>query len=140
MPTIKQKTVVVDIEGGKRIEVRRMRWKAAREFYRKIGALLATVYRDAPLESSEERKPGQFAKLMFAKLPDVISSSDELVTHLCTQSTDLSTDEFDNLDNLSALAVLDAALSVNCDDEIKNSFAGIGQKVAGLLPAKTTTS
>jgi hypothetical protein len=124
--TIKQKTTFIEIEGGKRIEVRRMRWRAMRDFLRKLGAIVATFKKSSPDE--------KLGAVIFARLPELVEGSDELITLLCTESTGLSLDDFGNLDALSASAVLAAALEINCDDEIKNSLAGIAKSVAGLIP------
>jgi hypothetical protein len=129
MATIKQKSVIVDVEGGKRIEVRRMRNKPMRDFSRKFAEVLTGALRGAPAEIT-------IGRILIDKAAEIIAGADELITLLCTQSTDLSLDEFDNLDSLAASAVLDAALAVNFDDEIKNSWAGIGAKIAALMPAK----
>ncbi len=131
MATIKQKSVIVDIEGGKRIEVRRMRWKGTRDFFRKFAEVIGALYKGASADAT-------LGKLLVEKAPELISGSDELVTLLCTQSTDLSLDELDNLDVLSASEVLRCSLELNLDDELKNSWAGIGARIAGLMPAKSS--
>jgi hypothetical protein len=143
MSTIKQKSAFIEIEGGKRIEVRRMRWRSMRDFLRALAKVVATVY---PSQSSAPALPVGMA--LFAKLPELVAGSDELVTLLCTGSTDLSLEDFANLDSLSACQVLAESIKLNCDDELKNCLAGIAESVAGLIqqpaptkqqPAGTTT-
>jgi len=129
MSTIKQKSAFVEIEGGKRIEVRRMRWRSMRDFLRALAKVILSIYPAIPGVD----RPG-IAAAIFTKLPEVVSGSDELVTILCTASTDLSLDDFAELDALSACEILRASLEINCDDEIKNSLAGIAGAVAGLMP------
>lgn len=133
MSTIKQKTVLVTAEDGSRIEVRRMAWKGLRDFLRSLANVVRSIY-----QGSTPEQPTW--ALILAKLPEIITGSDELVVILCTKSTDLKPDEFDNLDALTASNVLSAAIGVNFDDEVKNSLAGIVGKIAALMPAAKPTT
>lgn len=128
MSTIKQKSAFVEIEGGKRIEVRRMRWKSSRDFLRELARLVTSIRPSAPTEN------GAWASAIFANIPEIIAGSDVLVTLLCTSSTGLSLEEFGELDALTALEVLRESLAINCDDEVKNSLAGIAGALSGLMP------
>jgi hypothetical protein len=133
MSTIKQKTVTVENIDGKTVEVRRMRWKSAREFLKKFSAIASALYKDAPAGIS-------FGELLISRLAEIIGGSDELVLLLVTGSTEFKPDEIDALDALSVLEILAAAMKVNFDDELKKSLAGIGAEVAALMPAKATTN
>lgn len=129
MSTIKGKSVFVEVEDGKTIEVRRMSWKSMRNFLRQLGAIIAKVY----VGASADQTAGA---LIFSKLPEIIAGSDELVVTLCTGSTNLTLDQFNDLDALTATKVLAESIAINCDDEIKNSWAGIAASVAGLMPQR----
>lgn len=132
--TIKQRVEVIELADGRRMEVRRMSWKAMRDFLRRLAAVITTVYTQSKPEDTR-------VAILLNKLPEIIGASDELVALLCTKSTGLTLDQFDETDALSASQILDAALKVNCDEELKNCWAGIAVKVVALMPAnKTTTS
>jgi hypothetical protein len=132
MDTIKQKTAVVEVEGGQRIEVRRMRWKPAREFL----ALFGRAYTDF-IKAAMSAGLGENQKLaIVAQLPDLIAQSDVLSGYLITAATELTAEQLDALDALVASEVLRVALEINLDDEIKNSFAGIGAVITAMMPAK----
>jgi hypothetical protein len=141
METIKQKTVVLEIEGGPRIEVKRMRWKAAREFLRKLGAVVSKIFVDGRVAAGAEATGHGMPELsvierIAVQLPAIIEQSEELATLLCTQSTGLTAQELDNLDLLAGAEVLRTALEVNLDDETKNSFAGSAARIRGVMPAR----
>jgi hypothetical protein len=128
MNTIKQKSAFVEIDGGKRIEVRRLRWRAMRDFLRVLAKVVTAVYPSTP------PAPGSsWGAALFSKIPELVAGSDELVTILCTGSTNLTAEEFADLDGLVACEVIRASLAVNCDEEIKNSLAGIVGAVSGLM-------
>lgn len=128
--SIKQKKRSVAVE-GRTIEVRRMRWKAAREFLRKLGAAVAGLIKGGGGTGSE----GFSIAGVVSLLPELIAQTDELATHLVINSTDLTAEQFDGLDALEAAEVLRTAVEINLDDEIKNSFAGIAERAAALMPA-----
>jgi hypothetical protein len=143
MSTIKQKTAVVEIEGGPRFELHRMRWKPTKEFLRKLAAVVTQLIREGrlgQLSAADGTGKLSFLDALAAQIPAIIEQSEELVTLLVTQSTDLTPEKFDELDALAASELLSAALEVNCDQELKNSWAGIVAKVAALLPAPTVAA
>jgi hypothetical protein len=124
-----------------------MRWKDARVFFKKLAALATAIYgknsapaTDTPATTDIVQPEPSFADRLFQNLPAIIEGSDDLVTTICTKSTELSADKFDELDQAAAMAVLQAALEVNYDEETKNCLAGIGAKLAALMPAKAKTT
>ena len=143
MNTIKQKTAIVTIEGGpgaaeQTIEVRRMRWKAAREFLRKLAGVVTQLIHDGKLgqlAAAEGLEKLNLLDVLAGQLPTIVEQSEELIMLLVTQSTSLTAEQFDALDALAASEVLNAALGVNCDDDLKNSWAGIAAKLTALMPA-----
>jgi hypothetical protein len=116
--TIKQRTAVVEIEYGQRIVVRRMVWRAARD-------LLTLI-------AEHRSQIGTNMQEAWARLPELLRSVDAIVEHLVCNSTDLSKEQYDQLDMVQALAVLEAAIELNLGDELKNSCVGIAHKLAGL--------
>ncbi len=136
--TIKQKTAVVQIDGGpgaaaRSIEVHRMFWKPAKEFLRMLAEVYAGLA-NTIAGASDGRIEGLEA--MLKQLPEIITQSDTLVTALVTRSTALTPEQLDQLDLLAASETIRTALEVNLDDELKNSFAGIVRTIAGLMPAQ----
>lgn len=134
MSTIKQKKVTIEIEGFRAVEVRRMRWKSMREFLRKLAEIVSKVAANASQDQS-------LRALVLGKLPEIISGSDELVSFLCVESSDVTIAELNELDALAVSAVLGAALSVNCDEEIKNCWGGIVANLGAVMspaPKQTT--
>jgi hypothetical protein len=132
MDTIKQKTALVKFEGAPHIEVRRMRWKATRQFLKLFGNAYTDFIKGAMEGGLEENQ-----KLaILAQLPNLIAQSEVLSTYLVTNATDLTAEQLDALDGLLATEVLRVALEINLDDEIKNSFAGIGAAIVAMMPAK----
>jgi hypothetical protein len=132
MDTIKQKTALVKFEGAPHIEVRRMRWKATREFLKLFGRAYTGFIKGAMSAGLGENQ-----KLaIIAQLPELIAQSDVLSAYLVTNATDLTAEQLDALDGLVASEVLRVALEINLDGEIKNSFAGIGAAIMAMMPAK----
>lgn len=134
MDTIKQKTVVVQIDGGQPIEVRRMLWKPTKEFLRKLGEVVTKVARDARPDADRTTIRLTLDSVLN-QLPALIDSSDELITILITRSSSVTAEQLDGFDNLVALALLNAALEVNFDQELKNFSGGIVEKIGAILPA-----
>jgi hypothetical protein len=111
-----------------------MRWKATRQFLKLFGNAYTDFIKGAMSSGLAENQ-----KLaIVSQLPELIAQSDVLSAFLVTSATDLTAEQLDALDGLVASEVLRVALEVNLDDEIKNSFAGIGAAVAALMPAKKT--
>lgn len=140
MASIKQKSVIVEVEadaegkGARKITVRRMPWKYQRDFLKAFAKAVQAIL--------QGKKEGglTIGQIVLDRLADIVGQSDELVTILCTGSTGLSLDEFDQLDGLVASEVLRQAIDVNFDEELKNSFAGIAVALAALMPAETKTT
>lgn len=123
--TIKQKSITLEFDSSKVI-VRRMYWKAAKDFLKMLAKHLGGL--------------GTDLANVLPKLPEVIGSVDELSTFLVVNSTDLSAEDFDKLDLAQAAAVIEAAVELNAGAELKNSFAGIAAALAGLMPARGGTT
>jgi hypothetical protein len=121
--TIKQKTVTIEFDTSK-VVVRRMTWKATRGFLRKLGAHLAAL--------------GASLTDVLPKLPEIITSTEDLAEYLVINSTDLSAEEFDKLDLQQAAGVLATAVDLNAGPDLKNYFAGIGATLGALMPAGMT--
>lgn len=136
MATIKQKSGVVEIEGegGRRIVVHRMPWKAQREFLKKFAIAVQGILAARTAEAVD------MMPAIMGRLPEIVSQSDELLNVLCLGSTGLTLDEFDGLDSLAATEVIRLSLEINFDDELKNSFAGIVGTLAALMPAQAKTT
>lgn len=140
MSTIKQKSVFVELEDGTRVEVRRMKWKSLRDLLRKLGGAVIAFVQSQQVPTTADGAPPTVLTLSTESIQQILVQSDELVTHLCVNSSKFTIDEFDELDALSASRVVKAAIEVNMDDELKNCWAGIAQHVAGLMPAKAKTT
>lgn len=123
--TIKQRTLTLEFDSTK-VVVRRMYWKAAKDFLKLIAKHLSGL--------------GADLANVLPRLPEIIGSVDELSTFLVVHSTDLSAEALDKLDLAQAAAVIEAAIELNCGDELKNSCAGIAAALAGLVPAAAQTT
>lgn len=123
--TIKQKSLTLEFDATKVI-VRRMYWKAAKDFMKLLAKHLGGL--------------GTNLADILPRLPEVITSADELAAHLVVNSTDLTAAQFDQLDLAQAMAVIEAAIELNAGAELKNSFAGIAAALGGLMPAPAATT
>lgn len=134
MSTIKQKSISVTLSDMldtglvqyNAVEVRRMRWKPARDFLKALAAHLGSL--------------GTDTKAMLADLPKLIASAEDLATLLIAGSTDLMPKDIDNLDLLDATEIIGVALTLNLGDELKNSCAGIAAALRGVVPAFPATT
>lgn len=124
--TIKQRTVVVTLADGRQIEVRRMRWKAARDFLQKLAKHIGSL--------------GLSLEGVMDKLPALVSSAGELVDELLAASTDLTRDDIAGLDWLDVPRLVEPALALNLGPELKNSWAGILKSLAALVPEDLAVS
>jgi hypothetical protein len=102
------KSITLDLD-GKSVVVHRLNYKAARPFLKQLAAVAGALYKDVTPDAS----PRGF---VFAKLPEIVASSDELITALCVGSTNLTAEDFGNLDTISALELLKTAMAVNFDE------------------------
>ncbi len=139
--TIKQRTAPFTLADGTAIVVRRMPWKAACAFIMKLGAHLSGIagdyYATLRAQTAGTLAP-DFIGAILPKLPDLIGNSEELAAYLIEHSTGLPRDQVDKLDLGDALAIIDLALGLNTGADLKNSCAGIGAKLAALMPATMT--
>lgn len=145
--TIKQRSRTVSIRdatGTRSIHARRMRWKAAKTFYADLAKVVAALFtprsnssefKVPSSESGPTRNPEPGTQNFWSLLPSIVQESDQLVAQLLTNTTDLSADELDSLDYGDVLALLEAALEVNLDDEIKNSCAGVVARIRAFYAA-----
>lgn len=133
MDTIKQRIKGVPVTSGpnpRTVEVRRMVWKPAKEFFRALTRSYLEFL--AAMGVAAHVTP----ETLVARLTAVIGNSEELITLLLTRASNLSTDEVDALEIGDVLRLIDTALEINLDEETKNSFAGIVAKVSAFLPAR----
>lgn len=144
MSTIKQKEILLETNEGKKITIRRMRWKAAAQFLKLFAAAFKLLYADKKLDgvsfNAEGMKIGADKTQGFVEIVESLAQSvDEIATHLAFSSTDLSREDFEQLDYVTGLDVLAAAISINFDAELKKSLAGIGSAAKALIPAAEKT-
>ncbi len=118
--TIKQRTITVDC-GDRKVVVRRMAWRAAKDFLRLLARHFSTL--------------GPNVRAILADLPKVVAQVDELATHLVVNSSDLSAEDLDALDLVQATGVIAAACELNLGEDLKNSCAGIADNLAAVMPA-----
>lgn len=127
--TIKQKIIPLELGSeteDKRVNAHRMAWKPAREFLKKLSGHFQALGIDGELKASD----------VMAKLPDLITSADDLLAHLLEHSIDLPPEEIDALDIAQVAGCIEAALELNLGDELKNSFAGIAARIGALATTK----
>jgi hypothetical protein len=122
METIKSKTVAVVLGDGQNVSVKRMKWKAARDFLKKLSALAIAI---APKLKEAKAAPFDFV----AMLPQVMNHGEDLINHVLRHSTSLTVEQVDELEVDDVLKVLGAAFLLNYDEELKNFFAGIGRNL-----------
>lgn len=148
--TIKQKTKTVNREEGAPIVVRRMRWKAARAVMKAIGRAAAELKQNdqfgKDLAAAMSQSEGDLlafgascGSVVLSAAPVIINSSDSVVELLVTSTTDLDAAAFDDLDMHVAAEVISAAVELNFDEELKNSFGGLRRAAEALMPKAPTT-
>jgi hypothetical protein len=133
MDTIKSKSKTVELESGRRIKVQRMRWKAARGWLRKFGDSMSKMMSGGLFDENAGISE------LLKSLPAIIEQSDSLVADLVAASTPLKPEEFDELDTLEASAVIQAAVEVNFDDDLKNCWSGVLKGISTLMGSKVQT-
>lgn len=149
METIKQKKVTVKRAEGGDIVVRRMRWKAARSLLKKISTALGSFKKSDELQKdlatmmnrSDQEDDAFLAaagNVMLTAFPSLADSLDELLMDLALASTDMSEGDFDELDTLTASEVITAAISINFDAELKNSWSGLAKTFGALTGNRLT--
>jgi len=144
MSTIKQKSAFVEVEGGKRIEVRRMKWKGARAMLKMLSDVVTKLYAGDGLQSVVDAdslaKAAGAAQGFLPRLGVIVQQSDEILQHLATQSTDLTSEDFDALDIATASEVIAQAFAINFDAELKNSWGNVVGVVQALMLPKAKTN
>lgn len=147
--TIKQKSIDVPLDEGGRVLVRRMRWKAQRAFLRSLVHEIRTYMADETLAAlmKAETREDKLAVVpaMLEKIPALIESSEGLISMLITATTGLTAeaqdgDGADGLTGHDVARILQAALSINLDAELKNSWTGIGMSLVGMVPGSKMTT
>jgi hypothetical protein len=129
MSTIKQRTITVELFDAPRlglsedaqIIVRRMSWKDTRDFLKALAAHLGKI--------------GIKKEELMGDILSLITSAEDLSSHLLTHTTGLDQTKVDQLDPLDATDLLQAALALHLGDDLKKSFAGITGHLTGILPA-----
>lgn len=128
MDTIKTKSKTVNLSDDSRVKVKRMRWKGMRKFLRTASAAVSEVsIADMFTVTGEMTMAG-----LFKNLPKLIASSDDLMRLVVENSTDVPMDQFDDFDVQDACLVIEAAIDVNFDEDLKNSLGSVVNKVKGL--------
>lgn len=149
MSTIKQRTrpvVIAGATGERTITVRRLAWKAARGFFAEFSTTLALLWgagsKPAPAAAAagDAPPPARSENNFYDQLPQIVLASDQLVATLLTGATDLTADELNALDWGDVLELVNVALALNTDDEIKNSCAGVTGSVLGFVAQAKTKS
>lgn len=145
MSTITQSEVTVTPAEGAKIKVRRMRWKATKKFLRLFAESVKTLNKEGKLEAIFESVKGKSisdntVQNLLAILSELVTSIEELATHIAANSTMLTEEQFDELDTVDALEVLQEALKINFDEQLKKSLAGTGEALKLLFAAKEKTS
>ncbi|MFA5263054.1 MAG: hypothetical protein WC378_04460 [Opitutaceae bacterium] len=138
--SIKQKTISIELSDDQKVVVRRMPWKAAVELLKKLSGHIGSV---SDLVKPTEDGSGASkvsVSAVIAKIPDLIMGAEDLVQHLVLNSTSLNKEAFDALDLAQASAVIEAAVELNLGDELKNSWAGIAEKIRALSAMKTKST
>lgn len=149
--TITQRSQTVPLATGN-ATVRRMYWKPSIAFlsllakhFSGIKDIVLAGQKPADGDSMLAAPKVDLVALLLPKLVDLITSVDELASHLIEHSTDLDAEARAKLDLGDALEVIRVALLLNTGEDLKKSCAGIAQQIAGLMSisanstAKSTT-
>ena len=145
MDSIKQRVVSIPVEGSDAINVRRLKWKHAREFLRRFSehaGKFGSIITAAQPEGGEGATPVIKVDLekLLGRATDIVIGADDLSAYLVEHSTGLTTAQADDLDTVVALEVLRTACELNLGDELKNSLLGIGKTLAALFPSTNKTN
>lgn len=108
----------VKLSTGETITVRELSWHEALAFLRLLAEKLGTV--------------GQAADLSLTAFGDLVVSAADLSQWLAEKAAGLTADKFGALPARDALAVLDAALAVNLNEELLGRAKKIGARFTGL--------
>ncbi len=143
--TITQKTASsITLESGATISARRMKWGAATKLLRLIPQHLTTY---APLFFAKDEAGnavGVSVDAILPKLGQMIGSVEELTTFVLLNGTNITPEQLsEDLEFHQGFELIAAALELNAGDDLKNSCAGIGKTLSGLVsatPRKTSTA
>ena len=129
--TLKQRKIIVPVGDGQ-IIVRRMYHKPMREFIKLLVGVLST--RADLFKKGADGSMQIFSfETLIAKLPEIIASVDQLADFAIAHCTDDAGPLIAEATFPEWMDLLRAALELNCGEELKNSFAGIGAALAPLL-------
>lgn len=127
--TIKQRSITVPTAGGD-VVVRRMRWKAAREFMLALAGQIGAV---GLIEKARAAEVALSAEFLLGKIGELIKGTESLVAMLVCNTTTLTSEQVDQLDLLELSEIIEAAIALNLGDELKNCWAGIAQRIKALV-------
>jgi len=132
MDTIKQKRLDLTLHSGRRVQVRRATWKAAREILVEISVHLR--------QHAPSGAPAAGINVL-KQLEDIVQSIDALAARLLLATTDLGREGVDSLDVAELPELLAASIEINFGAEVKNYWAGVGNALSALIgSAPTPTS
>jgi len=140
--SISQRTVDVETTFG-RITVRRLPWKKTLLFLKTLAGNFTLVQdllrsaRGAADEPSADKL--NLVALLLPKLPDVVLGVEGLADLLLQHAAGIERERIESLDTVDALRLIEAALEVNLDDDLKNSCAGIAGRL-GVMAAISAKS
>jgi len=132
MDTIKSKSTIVKLEDGRSFKVRRMRWKDSRKWLRSLGSQASEMLSLSGLMGDTGDKISLVTLVNCAT--QIIEQSDNLITDLLSASIrELTPEVLDELDTMEASALIAAAIDVNLDEDLKNCWTGVMNRVAMIL-------
>ena len=121
-----------------------MKWKATRAMLKMLCDVITKLYSGDELQKVAKAdslaEAAGAAKGLIPRIGVLIQQSDEILQHLATHSTELTSEEFDNLDIATASEVIAQAFAVNFDAELKNSWGSVVGTVQALTAPKSKTS
>ena len=143
--TITQKSIpTVTLASGKKISARRMLWARSKELLKLIPR---HVNEFAPLFMGERDGVVVFSLESTAIIPrlvEMVASAEDLADFILVNGTDITEEQLnDEITLHDALSLIGAALEINVGNDLKNSCAGIGKTLSGLVsatPRKTSTA
>jgi len=121
-----------------------MKWKGARAMLKMLSDVVTKLYAGDGLQSVVDAdslaKAAGAAQGFLPRLGVIVQQSDEILQHLATQSTDLTSEDFDALDIATASEVIAQAFAINFDAELKNSWGNVVGVVQALMLPKAKTN
>jgi|JFJP01.2.fsa_nt_gi hypothetical protein len=142
--SLKTRSKLVRLGDCTEVEVRTMRLLPARAFIAMLVAqFIATMKEGGLLESLQKFRDNQTEEgglslltSLADALPSIITGSLDMSSHLLRNATELTPKQIDELYIDDALLLLNAALELNVNEELKNSLAGIVRQALVLISAK----